>query len=115
MRAALVTAACVVATLAACSKESPRPSTAPATPTATHATNATHATGGAVKNNASIGMATMKPDGTIVLQLRAEGPSGTVGDAQFEYKPGSKDYAMVMSHIGGITAGESKSVPPWPE
>ena len=31
---------------------------------------------------ATIGVATMEADGTIVLQLRAEGP-GMVGDAQF--------------------------------
>jgi hypothetical protein len=58
----------------------------------------------------------MKPDGTIVLQLRAEIPaSGAIGDAQLEYQPGHPRYGEVLEHIGGIKPGEEKLVPPWPD
>ncbi|RYY81371.1 MAG: hypothetical protein EOO24_42245, partial [Comamonadaceae bacterium] len=40
---------------------------------------------------ASIGSATMRPDGTIAMQLRAE-QQGAVGDASFEIKPGDPRY-----------------------
>jgi hypothetical protein len=64
---------------------------------------------------ASIGSARMKPDGTIVLQLRATDPaSGAIGDAQFEYPPGHPHYEEVLKHIGGLKPGEEKPVPPWP-
>ena len=64
---------------------------------------------------ASIGEATMAPDGTIALQLRAEGPGNLEGDALLTYKPGDPDYAKVLAHLGGLKPGESKPVPPWPE
>jgi hypothetical protein len=63
---------------------------------------------------ASIGAATMLPDGTIKLQLRAEGPGGTVGDALLTYPPSDKDYAKILKHLGGLKPGESKPVPPFP-
>jgi hypothetical protein len=57
----------------------------------------------------------MKPDGTIVLQLRATDPASVVmGDAQFEYPPGHPRYEEVLEHIGGLEPGEEKPVPPWP-
>jgi hypothetical protein len=66
------------------------------------------------KNTTSIGVATMSVDGTITLQLMAEGAGGTVGDAVLVYKPGDKMYEEVKQHIGGIKPGEEKPVPPWP-
>jgi len=62
---------------------------------------------------ASIGMASMEPDGTLVLQLRAEGPG--VGDALLRYTKNDPHYQEVLKHIGGLRPGESKPVPPWPE
>jgi hypothetical protein len=62
----------------------------------------------------SIGQATMNDDGTIVLDLRAEGPKGMLGDARFIYPPDHKDYQMILKHLGGLKPGESKPVPPWP-
>jgi hypothetical protein len=62
----------------------------------------------------SIGVATMEPDGTIVLMLRAEAP-GIVGDGRLTYPPSHKDYGEVMKHLGGLKPGESKPVPPWPD
>lgn len=60
----------------------------------------------------SIGVATMKEDGTIVLDLRAEGPD-IIGDAQFTYGPEHAEYQNVLAHLGGLKPGEHKAVPPW--
>jgi hypothetical protein len=62
----------------------------------------------------TIGTATMQPDGTIVLDLRAEGP-GVQGDARLVYPKGHQQYDEVLKHLGGLTPGESKPVPPWPD
>lgn len=61
----------------------------------------------------NIGVATMQPDGTLILDLRAEGPGGIVGDARFVYPPGHPEYAEVLAHIGVIQPGASRPVPPW--
>lgn len=61
----------------------------------------------------SIGQATMTDDGTIVLDLRAEGPNGLRGDARFTYPKSHPKYQEVLRHIGGIKPGEQKPVPPW--
>ena len=61
----------------------------------------------------SIGAATMKTDGTIVSQLRAEGKQGMIGDALVEYPPSHPQYVSVLKHLGGLLLGESKPVPPW--
>jgi hypothetical protein len=63
----------------------------------------------------SIGSATMKEDGTLVLQLRAEGEGGMIGDAYITYAPDDERYADTLEHLGGLAPGESKPVPPWPE
>ena len=63
--------------------------------------------------NESIGVAIMKRDGTIILNLRAESPIGIQGDAIFEYKPDHPKYKMIIEHIGGIRPGEEKTVPPF--
>jgi hypothetical protein len=61
----------------------------------------------------SIGQATMTPDGTILLDLRAEGPGGAIGDARLTYPPEHKDYQMILKHLGGLKPGEVKPVPPF--
>jgi hypothetical protein len=63
----------------------------------------------------SIGSAKMKDDGTIVLQLRAEGPGGMIGDSLVVYKPDDPKYGEILEHLGGLEPGEEKPVPPWPE
>ena len=70
---------------------------------------------GTVVTEASIGSAWMEADGTIVMQLRAEGPGSTIGDALFRYPKTHPQYDMVLGHLGGLKAGEKKPVPPWPE
>jgi hypothetical protein len=86
-------------------------------PAATHNTRGTEGTSmtEASDGAASIGVATMQPDGTILLQLRAEGPGGLEGDALLTYPPADPDYANVLQHLGGLAPGQSKPVPPWPD
>ena len=72
------------------------------------------ASGGGDNPPASIGSATMKPDGTIVLRLRAAQPN-MVGEALLEYHPGDPRYSETLKHLGGLRPGETKSVPPWPD
>lgn len=62
----------------------------------------------------SIGQASMKPDGTIVLQLRAEGPGGAVGDGLVTYPKSDPKYDSVLKHLGGLKPGQTKPVPPFP-
>ena len=63
---------------------------------------------------AGIGTATMTADGTIVLDLRADGPGGAIGHGRLTYAKGQKDYESVLKHLGGLKPGEIKLVPPWP-
>ena len=63
---------------------------------------------------APIGTASMQPDGTILLDLRATGPGGARGDARLAYPPGHRDYDMILRHLGGLRPGENKPVPPFP-
>ena len=64
---------------------------------------------------ASIGVATMGPDGTIELRLRATGPGGMVGEGFLTYPPSDPHYAEILRHLGGLKPGETKSVAPWPD
>ena len=61
---------------------------------------------------ATIGVATMRPDGTIILHLRADMPSG--GEGYFEYPPGHRDYGAIMRHVGPLSPGKTVVVKPWP-
>ena len=56
----------------------------------------------------SIGSATMEADGTIVMQLRAEGPGGIVGDAQFVYPPSHPEYREILRRQGRGRRSESQ-------
>lgn len=67
------------------------------------------------ENPQSIGQASMKEDGTIVLMLRAETDDGALGDTLFTYPPTDKEYNSILQHLGGLVPGESKPVPPWPD
>jgi hypothetical protein len=55
----------------------------------------------------SIGIATMKPDGTIVLDLHK--PALSI----LTYPPGHPQYDEIVRHLGGMKPGESKLIPPW--
>jgi len=61
---------------------------------------------------APIGNATMAPDGTITLDLRAN-DNGMRGMARFVYPSSHPQYRMIFDHLGGICPGEQKLVPPF--
>jgi hypothetical protein len=62
------------------------------------------------------GVASMEPDGTIRMRVRAPLPDcGGFAEGVLEYKPDSPDYQEVLRHIGGLQPGETKAVPPWPD
>lgn len=60
-----------------------------------------------------IGTATMQPDGTLELMLRAEGPGGMLGDSLIRYAPDDPHYQQVLKHLGGMKVGETKQVLPF--
>ena len=63
----------------------------------------------------SIGLASMRPDGSIVMWLRGEGPRGVKRDSWIECRPSDPDYDELLQHLGGLRQGETKSVLPWPD
>ncbi len=68
----------------------------------------------------TIGTATLLPDGTLALHLRAEeydedGDLVLIGHGYFEYKPGDPDYETILEHVGAIKIGQEKFVSPWPD
>ena len=70
---------------------------------------------GDLNKDGPIGTATMAKDGTIILDLRAEGSNGTIGDGRLIYQKDDKEYSEVLKHLGGLKPGEFKPVPPWPD
>ncbi len=61
-----------------------------------------------------IGVAWMREDGTVVLNLRAEDPAtGAIGHSQLTYATTHPDYCDILTHLGGLRPGERKGVPPW--
>lgn len=62
-----------------------------------------------------IGMATMQPDGTITLDLRAESDQGDVGTGRLVYPPRHPQYQQILKHLGGLKPGERKPVKPFPD
>jgi hypothetical protein len=67
------------------------------------------------KKLASIGVAEMKADHSIILQLRSEGPKGELIEGYFVYPTEHPDYAKVLAHVGPLVPGQSVFVRPWPE
>jgi len=67
--------------------------------------------GGTPKAAATIGEASMRADGTLVLDLVTTG--ATRGQARLSYPPSHPEYRKVLAHLGGLRPGERKPVPPW--
>jgi hypothetical protein len=59
----------------------------------------------------SVGMAKMSADGTIALRVRSLWYQ-PVAEYRFVYAPGDPQYDAIKRHLGGITPGQSKPVPP---
>lgn len=66
----------------------------------------------AARAQESIGTATLQPDGTLILRLRASGQGGALGDGTLRYPPGHADRDMLIRHVGGLRPGETKPFPP---
>jgi hypothetical protein len=62
---------------------------------------------------ASVGVATMKADGTLSLQLRSW-DHGMVAEALQVVKPDDAEYQNILEHLGGLKPGESKPIPEFP-
>ena len=69
----------------------------------------------AEKEKDSIGVATMKDDGTIVLRLRAKAANGATGEGTLVYPPTHPEYQNILSHVGPIQKGQTVAVKPWPD
>lgn len=61
-----------------------------------------------------IGVATMREDRTIVLQLRAQADK-MIGEALLEYGPSDPQYEAILDHVGPLEPGEEVPVLPFPE
>lgn len=61
----------------------------------------------------AIGQAQMMPDGTLVLDLRAQ-DGGTTGIGRLIYPRDHGQYQAILDHLGGMKPGEVKLVRPWP-
>ena len=61
------------------------------------------------KGTTIIGRARMSADKTITLDLFVPASS------QVRYEPSHPQYRSVLEHIGGLTPGEEKPVPAWPD
>ncbi len=60
-----------------------------------------------------IGVAYMDEDGTLILHLHAETDTEYIGKATFIFTKDDLEYAQYLEHLGGLSPGEMKSVPPW--
>jgi hypothetical protein len=61
----------------------------------------------------SIGVATLEEGGLLILQLRAVGERGLIGDGRLTYRPDDPQYQSILRHLGGLAVGQSKPVPPF--
>jgi hypothetical protein len=99
--------------LAACGAPKPPPATPPTPPTTQTPPVQQPEQPPVAKPQDSIGVATMLADGTIQLQLRAEGEGGMVGEALLSYPPTHAKYQYILDHLKPLQPGDSKPVPPF--
>ena len=59
----------------------------------------------------SVGTATMSTDGTITLRVHALWPQ-PYRESELVYAPGNPHYDTIKRHLGGLSPGQSKPVPP---
>ncbi|WP_340645961.1 hypothetical protein [Phenylobacterium sp.] len=62
----------------------------------------------------NVGVATMSSDGVITLELIGDIPGGGVAHGLKKYQPLDAEYQSVLAHLGGLSPGERKPIPPWP-
>ncbi len=75
--------------------------------------SAAHATNPPIPCEAvdSVGTAKMSPDGTITLRVHALWPQ-PFAETKLVYAPGNPQYDAIRRHLGGLSPGQSKLVPP---
>ena len=61
----------------------------------------------------NIGMATGREDGTLEVMLVARTEDGLRGEAMVVLEKDDPRYQVMVDHLGGINAGESKLIPPF--
>ena len=59
----------------------------------------------------SVGTAKMSADGTITLRVHSLWPQ-PFAESQLTYAPDNAQYGEIKRHLGGMTPGETKPVPP---
>jgi hypothetical protein len=62
---------------------------------------------------ASVGVARMLDNGTILIGIRGPAVDGPL-QAVLMVEPGDTNYQQIIDHLGGLKPGETKSIPPWP-
>lgn len=67
----------------------------------------------ATENPGFFGVATVKPNGEICLQLRSAEPGRPVAESYQCYGPRHPDFAMIREHVGPIRPGEEKVIRPF--
>lgn len=68
--------------------------------------------GACVHNSDPIGTAFMEEDGTIILDLIAR-DRGAIGHARLRHPKDHPEYQSILDHLGGLSPGEKKLVPPY--
>jgi hypothetical protein len=62
----------------------------------------------------AIGTVFMRPDLSLLIRLRSVQCDGTLAEGILGIKPGEPNYQVVIDHVGGLQANETKPVPAWP-
>jgi hypothetical protein len=68
-----------------------------------------------IKNDDSIGTAWLEKDGTLKVDLQKSTEMQQNFHNLLMLKPSSPSYSRFIDHIGGISPGERKRVPAWPQ
>jgi hypothetical protein len=61
----------------------------------------------------SVGVASMRADGTLEMQLRTVAADGTIGESMLLVGPKDPRHAQMVKHLGGIKPGQGKPIPPF--
>jgi hypothetical protein len=61
----------------------------------------------------NVGTAEMAADGTLTMHFRTETRDGMIGEMTKVVRPGEKDYAMFVAHLGGLRPGQGAAIPPF--
>ena len=60
-----------------------------------------------------IGVVEMLPDGSLLLHLRSQSPSGALAESSRQVFEGDPLYLPTIERVGGLTKGAKKPLPAW--